>query len=354
MLNDDPLKINLLLSKKPLDGFSRQPGVEKRVAANTLTTNIPLFTDISFLIQKEIRELLHRRLPDYMVPSEFIALRQLPLTNNGKVDRLFLSQQEDRVFTNTLNYQPPGTHLEKAIAEIWKDLLHLDRVGIEDNFFDLGGHSLLAMRLIGAIRKKLEVELHIKELFVHPTIGLLAGHIEQLGKGLSLPPIEIINPRPEYIPLSFSQERLWFIDQLNGSIQYHIPAVLKLKGNLDIAALSGAFQQIINRHEVLRTVIGMGDGQGYQRVKEKDNWQLSVSDGTGYKDDQDGLLSFIKRLIETPFNLQEDYMLRATLVKLNDKEHLLVAVLHHIASDGWSTSIMVNELAGFYNLKRGN
>ncbi|MBC7875213.1 MAG: AMP-binding protein, partial [Ferruginibacter sp.] len=240
LVHADPLRINLLFEINPLDGFIRQPPSDKIQLSYGLKTNIPLFSDISYLLQKDIRDLLNISLPDYMVPSEFTALRQLPLTINGKVDRLFLSQREDRVFVNTLNYLPPVTDLEKGIAEIWKDLLHLERVGIEDDFFDLGGHSLLAMRVISAIRKTLQVELNIKALFVHPTIGLLARHIQKLSKGLLLPPIEIADPRPGHIPLSFSQERLWFIDQLDGSLQYHIPAVLRLKGSLDIAALEGA------------------------------------------------------------------------------------------------------------------
>ncbi|MBC7874935.1 MAG: AMP-binding protein, partial [Ferruginibacter sp.] len=180
LVHTDPLRINLLLEINPLDGFIRQPSADKTQVDDSVKTNIPLFSDISYLLQKDIRDWLNISLPDYMVPSEFIALRQLPLTTNGKVDRLFLSQREDRVFVNTLNYLPPVTDLEKNLAEIWKALLHLERVGMEDDFFDLGGHSLLAMRVISAIRKTLEVELNIKALFVHPTIGMLAKHIQKL------------------------------------------------------------------------------------------------------------------------------------------------------------------------------
>ncbi|MEO6731987.1 MAG: amino acid adenylation domain-containing protein [Ferruginibacter sp.] len=346
-IHEDPLMINLLFENKPSDVFILPPSNDEKYNGYELT-NIPLFTDIAFLLQKDIREFMQHSLPDYMVPSEFTALRQLPLTGNGKVDRLFLGLQEDRVFVNTLNYLPPATDLEKSLAEIWKELLHLERVGIEDDFFELGGHSLLAMRVISAIRKQLDVELNIKELFINSTIGLLAAHIDKMEKGLLLPSIEK-QPRPEHIPLSFSQERLWFIDQLDGSLQYHMPTVLRLKGELNIAALSNGLQQIINRHEILRTIILSKDGNGYQHIREIDDWHLSVTDSSVYAHDIEGLHHYINQLIEEPFNLSKDYMLRATLITLSDREHILAATLHHIASDGWSASIMVAELVELYN-----
>ena len=349
LLSEDAFLVNLLFEYSPSNAFVLPPTINSNQQANIEVTNIPLFTDISFLLQKAIRETMLNSLPDYMVPSEFTALRQLPLTSNGKVDRVFLSQREERIFVNTLNYLPPSTDLEKSIAQIWKELLHLERVGIEDNFFELGGHSLLAMRVIAAIRKELEVELNIKELFIHPTIGLLARHIQKLSKGLLLPAIEKVKFRPDLIPLSFSQERLWFIHQLDGSLQYHIPAVLRLKGALDKAALEGALQQIVYRHEVLRTVIVNEAGQGYQRIRPTGQWRLSIADGTKFLDDISSLQQHIGDLVKLPFDLSNDDMLRATLVTLSEADHLLVATLHHIASDGWSSSILVNELAEFYN-----
>ena len=349
LIHEDPLKANLLLEKSPSGKLMQSPSAYNIYTGNAELTNIPLFTDISYLLQKDIRESMQVSLPEYMLPSELNALRQLPLTGNGKVDRAFLSQREDRVFVNTLNYLPPTTSTEIAIAEIWKELLHLERVGIEDDFFDLGGHSLLAMRVIAAVRKTLQVELNIKDLFIHPTIGLLAGHIQQQSKGILFPAIEAVIPKPAKIPLSFGQERLWFIDQLEGSTQYHIPATLRLKGNLDVAALSNALQQIIGRHEVLRTVIRAEAGQGYQEVKEKDGWELVTIDGPDDKEDAKEISLLIRQLLDKPFNLAKDYMLRATLVKIDETDHILVAILHHIASDGWSTSIMVHELAELYN-----
>ena len=165
--------------------------------------NIPLFTDISLALKKDIRSFLQQKLPDYMVPQDFIAVKQLPLTGNGKIDRRFLSQREDVILRNTLNYQPASTALEHQLITIWEELLNAERIGIHDNFFDLGGHSLLALRLVSAIRKQMEIELVIKEIFKYSTVALLAAYLDVQTKGTLLPPI-IAGDRPQQIPLSFS------------------------------------------------------------------------------------------------------------------------------------------------------
>jgi len=150
------------------------------------------------------------------------------------------------------------------------------------------------------------------------------------------------------LPLSFSQERLLFIDRMEGTTQYHIPAVLRLKGKLNVNALEFALKNIVNRHEVLRTVIRDNDGLGFQFVKEKDSWKLEQIDGSVYKDNKAGLEKYINDTINSPFDLSEDHMMRGTLIKVNENEHILVITLHHIASDGWSISIIVKELVKFY------
>ncbi|MCB0728896.1 MAG: non-ribosomal peptide synthetase, partial [Ignavibacteriae bacterium] len=156
------------------------------------------------------------------------------------------------------------------------------------------------------------------------------------------------------LPLSFSQERLLFIDRLEGTSQYHIPAVLRLKGILNKEALEFALQNIVNRHEVLRTVIRENEGLGFQYIKEKDSWKLEQIDGSVYKDNGDGLQNYINDSINSPFDLSEDHMMRATLIRINDNEHILVITLHHIASDGWSISIIVKELVEFYKAYEEN
>ena len=190
--------------------------------------------------------------------------------------------------------------------------------------------------------------MSIKDLFSYTTIAALAARLQTQQQGLLLPAIEV-QARPERIPLSFSQERLWFIDRLQGSAQYHIPAVLQLTGKLDEAALSNALQQIVNRHEVLRTLIREEEGSGYQFIRDKDGWQLDIVDGTVYQNDPTGLQQYVRNFIEAPFDLSADYLLRAVLIRLNEEEHVLATTLHHIAADGWSISIIVAELAEYYN-----
>ncbi|MCB0729106.1 MAG: AMP-binding protein, partial [Ignavibacteriae bacterium] len=350
LLNEDPLLIDLVLESDPsvLDGkFLKQPFVEKKRTGKSTYTNIPLMNDISLMLKKDIKNMLQESLPDYMIPSELIVLNQLPLTNNGKVDRKFLSQREDVIEIDKLNYIAPETDTEKKLTEIWQDLLGIEKIGVHDNFFELGGHSLLGMRVISAIRKKLDSEIAIKDLFVYPTVSELSRYLDTLSKGLILPPVTA-EQRPEKIPLSYSQERLWFIDQLEGSVQYHVPAVLRLKGKLNIEALTRSLQTIINRHEVLRSVILQEDGAGYQVVQDKDNWDLEIIDGGKFKDSPEELQSNILKLIGKPFDLSKDHMMRIHLIRLSEDENILVITMHHIASDGWSVSVIVNELAELY------
>ena len=294
----------------------------------------------------EIVKYLGRRLPDYMVPAMWVKMETLPLTKNGKVDRRALPDIDGSELLSK-EYVAPRNEMETALAEIWKGLLHIDRVGIHDNFFELGGHSLLAMRVISSVRNDIGAELAIKDLFLNPNIADLALQIETQKKKSLLPPIEV-QPRPELIPLSFSQERLWFIDRLVGSIQYHLPAVIRLKGKLNTEALENALKSIINRHEVIRTVIQEINGKGYQKIKEKDGWNLQIIDEPKYKEDKNELQSKINQLIIAPFDLTKDYMLRCQLIKLDIDEYIFVMTMHHIASDGWSISIIVNELKEFY------
>ncbi|HKH61041.1 MAG TPA: amino acid adenylation domain-containing protein [Flavitalea sp.] len=345
--NQDPLKLNVVIQK----GDSERP---TKNAYNPdkpdvrAYTNIPLFSNISSLLQRDIRALVQQRLPEYMIPAEFMVIGDLPLTRHGKVDKKFLSQRKDKATVNRLSYEAPRTEVEQVLANIWQELLSIERVGIHDNFFELGGHSLLATRTISAVRKQLYVELFIKDLFVYPTIAQLAAHIGIQSKGLLLPPLES-QQRPEHIPLSFSQERLWFIDRLEGSIQYHMPAQLRLKGTLDVDALKYALRNVVNRHEVLRTVMLEDNGVAYQHVMPKDGLKLSVIDGSVYKDDAEWLRKLINRFVYDPFDLSKDHMLRASLIMLHDHEHILLVTMHHIASDGWSVSIIVKEVVELYN-----
>ena len=289
---------------------------------------------------------LRAQLPEYMIPSQLMELTNFPLTINGKLNRTELPSPDiTKPFEN--EYVGPRNQMERIIAEIWKDVLQIKRAGIHDNFFHLGGHSLLAMRVISAMRKELKVETGIKDMFIHSTIASLAAYLTVTGKGNLMPAIEL-TPRPQELPLSFSQERLWFLDQLEGSVSYHIPEVLHLHGALDTVVLGESFHQVIRRHEVLRTVFLNGEGQPYQSIKDAGDWKLSLIDGRGFGGDRKVLDDYIRAIVSLPFDLSKDYMLRAMLISLGAEDHVLLLIMHHIASDGWSMSVMVKEIAELY------
>ncbi|HSU49336.1 MAG TPA: amino acid adenylation domain-containing protein, partial [Segetibacter sp.] len=286
-------------------------------------------------------------LPGYMIPSLWVEMEALPLSPNGKVDRKSLPKADATRQIKT-GFQAPTDNVEQVIASTWQELLKIEQVSVDDNFFEIGGHSLLALRVVASIRKQLQTELSIKTIFLYPTIKGLAQHIRKQEKASLLPAIEV-GQRPEKIPLSFGQERLWFMDKLQGSAPFHIPTVLKLKGKLRFDGLQYAFQSIQNRHEILRTVILENDeGESYQMVLPKKDVSLAVVDGAVYREDEKELKTYVEQLINTPFDLSKDAMIRAAVVKLHDDEHILVITMHHIASDGWSTSIFVKEMVELY------
>ena len=294
--------------------------------------------------KQAMQNYLGTKLPEYMVPSLWVELESMPLTANGKIDKKALPDPE--LTDMVKEYVAPRNATEAKLAEIWQELLEVERIGINDDFFELGGHSLLGIRVVSSIRTGFGLELPINDLFDYPTIALLAGRLAD-GPSLDLlPPLVKISPRPQNIPLSFSQERLWFLDRLDGSLQYHVRAVLRLHGELIPEALEQALRTIIERHEVLRTVVGDDDGRGYQHILEADNWSLRITEGLAGV--EAGLSQYIEGLVSKPFDLSADYMLRVELIKLDEQEHIMVVTMHHIASDGWSASILVNEVIALY------
>lgn len=287
-----------------------------------------------------IAHYLQSKLPEYMVPSLFAELQELPLTNNGKVNKRALPDPDIAALSGK-SYVAPRNLTEQQLVEIWENLLQVSHVGIHDNFFELGGHSLLAMRLQSAIRKQIQVEVAVKAIFAHVTVARLAAHIQQEGRGLMLPAITAA-PRPEKVPLSYSQERMWFIHQMQGSRQYHMPMVLQLDGPLHHAHLENAISALMKRHEVLHSVIRMDDGYAHQVVLPGDNWRMNVIHTT------DGVMPDLAPLVDPPFDLTKQPMLRADLIVLNETSHVLLMTMHHIASDGWSLSILFHELVALY------
>lgn len=289
---------------------------------------------------------LGKRLPEYMVPTLLVTLEQLPLTQNGKVDKdalpdpgLALRQQHQ--------YSPPQGDTEMKLAAIWGEFLNNNQVGATDNFFALGGHSLLATGLVAAINKAFASSITIAHLFKNPVIRPLAKLISdaRTGNGHVLP----VKSTGLVQPLSYAQERLWFIHQFQGSNNYHIPMVLALQGNLDSVALERALKMILGRHEVLRSVIRQDEkGQVYQVLLASDNWHLHVH---SLNETQLGRTEAaqIDEIVSTPFDLASDYMMRGHLIPITPTHHLLVLVWHHIAFDGWSLPVFMNDLIDFYS-----
>jgi amino acid adenylation domain-containing protein len=290
---------------------------------------------------------LKNHLPEYMVPRLWVELDVFPMTATGKIDRLALPPA-DFSDHQTSQYVAPRNQTEMELVSIWRELLGVDTVGIYDNFFELGGHSLLAMRMRSQINRKLNMEISIRDLFLYPRIADLTTHALR-PTGVEERLLITRQRRPDYIPLSYSQERLWFIDRLNGSTQYHLPSVLHLQGEIDLTALEGAIRDVVDRHEVLRTVFKEHEGQGYQIIKPAGKWKLRHQVLSGFSDEKDATKALIDQLIAKPFDLSADDMLRADVIRLADNSHLLIMTMHHIAADAWSMPVMVREIVALYD-----
>ncbi len=293
---------------------------------------------------QQIEAILLAKLPEYMVPKHYMVLDTMPLSVNGKIDRKQLPELNLEGIQQQV-YSAPETAVEIELAQIWSELLTIESIGINDNFFELGGHSLLAVRLISRIRAEFSIILDVKAIFEKPTIAQLAKQIDVAE--VSLLPVITKAKRPELIPLSYTQERLWFIDKLQGSHQYHMPAVLSIKGEIDTEILKSALKGVLLRHEVLRTTIREIDGKGYQKILSGEDFtvtEVSIEEIERYTT----LENYIEGEIALDFDLALDYMLRVRLIKISSKEYRLVLVMHHIASDGWSIPIFVKELEALY------
>ena len=291
---------------------------------------------------------IKEKLPEFMIPSTFVEVDEFLLTSNGKIDKKSLPDGEEAKST-TGEFVAAGTPTEIKLAEIWQEVLEEESIGINDNFFQLGGHSLLAIRLIAYVRKEMEVELSIMDLFTYPTIAKLAKYIDTSGNNNTLPSIPSVTNYPSNIPLSFSQERLWFIDRMEGSLQYHIPVVIRLKGKVSIENLESSFLKVIDRHKILRTVYHEDQGNVSQALITNHQWTLVNTSGKQYRNDQQGLNDYISKAIRKPFALDRDFMLRAELIKISDDDFILLVVVHHIASDGASMPILISEMIEVYS-----
>ncbi|MFD8819333.1 amino acid adenylation domain-containing protein, partial [Streptomyces sp. NPDC059627] len=300
----------------------------------------------------DLRAFLRRTLPEYMVPSVFTELAALPLTPNGKLDRAALPAP-DTARPELGAFVPPTGTTEELLAGIWARLLGADRVGALDGFFELGGHSLLATQVISRIREVFGAEVALAALFEHPTLRGLAAVVDETGPGSAAPPITSM-PRDRALPLSFAQQRLWFLNQLEpGSAEYNLPSPIPLAGPVDVAALGAALTALAARHEVLRTRLVAGpDGLAYQVIDPPRPVPLPLADVSGVADP----LTAARRLVAVdtaePFELESGPLLRACLIRLADTRHVLALTVHHVAYDDWSDRILRRDLSSLYEAFR--
>ncbi|HZI03814.1 MAG TPA: amino acid adenylation domain-containing protein, partial [Archangium sp.] len=299
----------------------------------------------------ELRSFLKQSLPEYMVPSALMVLDKLPLNPNGKVDRKALPVPE-RVETSQ-QYVAPRNETEQLLAQLWSEVLKVPRIGVHDNFFELGGHSLLATQALSRIRTTFQVELPLRDLFQAPSIATLALKLDaavRAGQGVQAPALTRVS-REGLLPLSFAQQRLWFLDQLEpGSAFYNVPTAVKLEGSLDVTALRNSLDALVLRHESLRTTFHTQRGQPVQVIAPHGEMPLQVVELQSLAPAQ--LETEVRKLTTEhallPFDLSRGPLVRALLLRLSEQQHVLAVTLHHIVSDGWSMGVLVREVAALY------
>ena len=323
------------------------PDGEKRLAAYVTPE------DGVRLTASGLRNSLKERLPEYMLPTAWAVLGKLPLTSSGKVDRQALEKIKPESMLDGRKGGAASSQTEELLCGIWSQLLKLDPVGVHDNFFEIGGHSLLATQLISRIQDAFSLELPLRALFEFATIAQLAISIDHASGqkfGLELPPIQSVE-RGEPLPLSYAQQRLWFIDQLEpGNVSYNVHGAVQIEGPLDAGELERTLQEIVRRHESLRTrFISVEDGPR-QVIEPAIRIALPVTDLTALPVEERA--SEVRRLgqetILEPFDLSTGPLIRAKLFRLDEERHVLLVVMHHIVSDGWSVGLLEHEVSALY------
>jgi len=300
-----------------------------------------------------LRRYLQERIPQYMMPAAIQVLERLPLTPNGKVDRKALPEVQWGAEAGN-DYVAPRTEVEELLVALWTELLPAERIGVEDDFFALGGHSLLATRLLSRLREMFGVEVSLRALFEESTVAGLASQVERArleGRGLEAGPLTAVS-REQGLPLSFAQQRLWFLDQLEpNSSFYNIAVGRRLQGELQVAVLERSLNELARRHESLRTTFSLRDGQPQQLIAEPKALHLEVVDLSHLPAaEREADASRLARVeAQQPFALAVGPLWRTRLIKLSATEHVLLLTLHHIIADAWSMRVLFRELSTLYN-----
>ena len=322
---------------------------EKRLVAHYVSRD---GFDIPF---DELRAHILAALPEYMTPNAFVRLDALPLTAIGKVDRAALQASESAAYRPLDAYEPPIGDIERAIARIWSDILGIDlaHIGRHDNFFYLGGHSLLAMRVLSRVRRDLQAELTLTQVFASPVLSDVARVAANTTAKNLMPAIARVD-RECPLPVSFAQQRMWFLSQMSDvSKAYHIPLALRFSGALDHDVLRRALDTLVVRHEALRTTFALEGGKLVQHIGPASNgFSIVEHDLRSHTDSSEDLSRLLVLETSEAFDLQMGPLIRGRLIRLGDTEHVLLITMHHIVSDGWSLGILIHELSALYGAYR--
>ncbi len=298
----------------------------------------------------ELRTFMSRQLPDYLVPPVFVKLDALPLSANGKVNRLALPDPDNARPELAAAYVAPQTAIEERLAEIWSEVLRIERVGTRDNFFELGGNSLQVTLVCSRVRNALKIEIAPRALFERPTIAQMAEGIETAEAAPAISPCIRVE-RNGNAPLSFPQQQFWLLDQAEpNSSHYNVRAAIKIAGPLEVAKLRQAFDAVVTRHEVLRTKFVLHEGSPVQAIASSLPFALNVSDLSNISSSrrEAEVQRVLAREAEDTFDLARGPLFRARLLKLDQDEHVLLITLHHIICDGWSIDVLLRELTTRY------
>ncbi len=340
----DPFRFGALLRKRGSTApFSQATLPEVPNLPWTAFANDPLAAKTARRLTPELRRFVQAELPDYMVPSAFVLLDELPVTPNGKVDRTALPEPEP---PRTEEGTPPRTAAEIRMAALWKEVLGIEEVRLEDNFFSLGGHSLLATQLVSRVRAAFGIDLPLRRLFERPTLGELSTALE--GEAPATAPAPVRQRRTE-APLSFAQERFWVFGR-NRNTAYNVPSPLRIRGPLDSRVLERCCQEVLRRHDSLRTRFLERDAGPVQVVDPPAPWTLPRIDLLGLSEPlrEGEALRLVKEDTQQPFDIAQGPLIRVALARLADDDHVLILDCHHIVMDGWAMSLLVSELLRLY------